>query len=71
MALYEVSRTDDVQPGEFVSAYVLAGGARLARQRVRHLTGVLKDATNVRAVKIDVGKADALLNVYFDERATS
>lgn len=71
MALYEVSRTDEVRPGEFVSAYVLAGGAGLARRRVKHLTGVLKDATNLRVVKIDVGNTDLLLSVYFDERATS
>lgn len=68
MALYAVARIDKVQPGEFAHAYVLAGGAALARKRVEHFAGVSKGATNVKATKIDVGKVDSLLNVYFDER---
>lgn len=70
MALYEVTRTDTIKPGEFVSGYVLAGGAGLARMRFVHLDGVQKGATNVKATKIDVGKVDLLLTVYFDERVS-
>lgn len=66
MALYEVTRTDTVRPGEFVSAYVLAGGTALARKMVSHLDGVT--ANNVKATKVDVGKVNQLVSVYFDER---
>ncbi|MFE7315153.1 hypothetical protein ACFU7T_19040 [Streptomyces sp. NPDC057555] len=68
MALYEVTRTDEVHPGEFVSAYVLASGTAKARQRVAHLPGVVPKGTNVHAERLDTAKADALLSVYYDER---
>lgn len=67
MALYEVSRTDDVQPGEFVSALVVAGGTAQARDAVRHMDGVT--AKNVQAVRRDVVADVAILSVYHDERA--
>jgi hypothetical protein len=66
MALYEVIRVDDVQPGEFVSAYVIAGGTQQARNAVAHLNGVTK--TNVLAAKVDTAKRIQLISVYEDER---
>jgi hypothetical protein len=70
MPLYEVSRTDDVQPGEFDNALVIAGGTSQARGAVAHL---LKPGQKVDAVKLDVsgprgGGGIRLLNTYFDER---
>jgi hypothetical protein len=69
MALYEVVRTDDVQPGEFVNALVIAHGARQARNAVRHLEGVT--ASNVLAAPVDVSSRDVaprLMTTYHDER---
>ena len=70
MALYEVTRTDKIQPGEFDSGYVIAGGTALARKMVAHLPGVQKDGKNVKAEKVDVAKVNMLLSAYFDERDT-
>jgi hypothetical protein len=66
MALYEVIRVDDVQPGEFVSAFVIAGGNAQARKAVAHLPGVT--AKNVIADKVDTTKRVQLISVYEDER---
>lgn len=66
MALYEVCRTDDVQPGEFVSALVIARGTAQARNTVRHLAGVT--ARNVRAERRNVVADVAILSVFHDER---
>lgn len=66
MALYKVSRKDDVQPGEFVDAYVIAGGTAQARGAVEHMTGVTK--SNVRAERMDLTKDIKVLSAYFDER---
>lgn len=66
MALYEVTRTDEVKPGEFVSALVIAGGTALARNAVRRFEGVT--AKNVRAERRDVTAETAILSVYNDER---
>jgi hypothetical protein len=71
MALYHITRTDEVQPGEFVDAHVIAGGSRKARMMVRHMTGVRKDAGNITAEKVDVAKIDAVIGAYFDERNES
>jgi hypothetical protein len=68
MALYKVTRADTVQPGEFVDAYVIAGGSRLARMMVRHVSGVSRDASNIKAEKIDTARIDAVICTYFDER---
>lgn len=71
MALYEVSRTDQPAPGEFVSALVIAGGTALARSAVAHMSGV--NGSNVEARRIDVNAARAgdnsasVLSSYFDE----
>lgn len=67
MALYAVERTDEVQPGEFVSAYVLAPGRAMARKVVSHLPGVTKK--NVKATKVDTAGLVRLLAIYEDERA--
>ncbi|MET9480970.1 hypothetical protein [Streptomyces sp. NPDC006638] len=68
MALYSVTRTDDVQPGEFVSAFVTASGTAQARQAVAHLAGVKPRGTNVRAtVYRTITPAPVLLSVYWDE----
>jgi hypothetical protein len=67
MALYEVIRTDDVKPGEFVSAFVIAGGTAQARKAVAHLPGVTK--SNTMADKVDTTKRVQLISIYEDERA--
>jgi hypothetical protein len=67
MALYEVIRVDDVQPGEFVSAFVIAGGVAQARKAVAHLPGVTK--SNVMAERVDTTKRVQLISVYEDEQA--
>lgn len=67
MALYKVSRTDDVQPGEFVDAYVIAGGTAQARGAVSHMGGVTKK--NVLAQRVDTTyDGSNVLFAYFDER---
>lgn len=68
MPLYEVRRTDTVQPGEFVNALVIAGGTAQARSAVQHLEGVTK--RNVEAVKVDTNGRNGvrLLSIYNDER---
>ncbi|WP_326792028.1 hypothetical protein OHA79_09510 [Streptomyces sp. NBC_00841] len=67
MALYEVTRTDDPQPAEFVNAVVIASGTAQARAAVSHLAGVTKK--NVKAVRMDTTSARPfLLSVYWDER---
>lgn len=70
MALYEVTRTDEIQPGEFDSAYVIAGGTALARELIssRNHLGVRKDGKNLKATKIDVSKVSMVLLTYYDER---
>ncbi|MGY1440181.1 hypothetical protein [Streptomyces reniochalinae] len=68
MALYEITRTDDAKPGEFVSALVLASGTAKARSRVAHLSGVDPKGSNVKAERIDTTGADVLLTTEFDER---
>jgi hypothetical protein len=66
MALYEVIRVDEPKPGEFVSAFVIAGGTAQARAAVAHLKGVTKK--NVLADKVDTTKRVQLISVYEDER---
>lgn len=66
MALYHVTRTDRPGPGEFVDAYVTAGGTAQARKAVAHMGGIT--AKNVRAVLVDTTKAIEVLSAYFDER---
>jgi hypothetical protein len=70
MAIYEVSRTDAVQPGEFVSAVVIAPGVDLARKSVDHLPGVKSSGKgrNVEARKLDTTGPVRLISVYEDER---
>jgi hypothetical protein len=68
MALYEVVRVDDVQPGEFDNALVIARGAARARAAVAHL---LPKGAEVMAVPYDVNGAKVgtkLVTTYFDER---
>jgi hypothetical protein len=72
MAIYEVSRTDAVQPGEFVSAVVIAPGVDLARKAVDHLPGVKASGAkrNVEARKLDTTGPVRLISVYEDETPT-
>jgi hypothetical protein len=70
MALYEVTRTDTVKPGEFDSAYVIAGGTAIARKMLASHTGVEKDGKNLKATKVDVSKASMVITTYFDERVS-
>lgn len=68
MALYEVVRVDDVKPGEFDNALVIAAGAARARAAVAHL---LPEGAQVAAAPVDVNGARVgtkLLASYFDER---
>lgn len=71
MPLYEVRRTDTVQPGEFDSAYVLAKGTATARLRVAGAAGVKANGSNLKATRIEttnVPGAGVLLTAYYDER---
>ncbi|WP_030737247.1 hypothetical protein [Streptomyces sp. NRRL S-31] len=70
MAIYGVFRTDDVQPGEFVSAVVIAPGVDQARRAVAHLSGVVATGKgrNVKAEKLDTTGATRLVSIYEDER---
>ncbi|WP_030695076.1 hypothetical protein [Streptomyces albidoflavus] len=70
MALYKVSRTDTdaaIKPGEFIDAFVIAGGTALARKAVAHLPGATR--SNVSAVRIDTASPaeSELIGVYFNE----
>ncbi|MFE1089554.1 hypothetical protein ACFW5K_19910 [Streptomyces albidoflavus] len=70
MALYKVSRTDTdaaIKPGEFIDAFVIAGGTALARYAVAHLPGVTRK--NVIAERVDVAAPESasLIGVYFNE----
>ncbi|MFF8942858.1 hypothetical protein ACF1A5_11415 [Streptomyces sp. NPDC014864] len=66
MALYEVVRIDDVQPGEFDNALVIAGGVAQARAAVAHLVPA---GAAVAAARIETqGVPVKLLATYFDER---
>jgi hypothetical protein len=72
MAIYEVSRTDDVQPGEFVTAVVIAPGRDLARKAVAHLSGVKATGKgrNVKAEPLDTTGPVQLISIYEDETPT-
>lgn len=66
MPLYEVRRTDAVQPGEFDNALVIAGGRARARAAVAHL---VPKGASVEALRVEtVNQPTALLAAYFDER---
>lgn len=69
MALYEVIRTDEPKAGEFVSAFVIAGGTAQARSAVAHLAGVVATGkrTNILAGKVDTTKRVQVISVYEDE----
>ena len=73
MALYHVERADvdDVKPGEFVSAWVIAHGVNQARAAVDHMPGVTAKGKNLRAERMEVRKGHApvqVLSAYWDER---
>ncbi|MEU9560338.1 hypothetical protein [Streptomyces fumanus] len=70
MAIYQVSRTDAVQPGEFVDAVVIAPGRDLARRAVAHLPGVKVTGKyrNVKAEPLDTTGPVRLVSIYEDER---
>lgn len=68
MSLYQVSRTDVVQPGEFEYALVVARGAALARGLVAHLPGVAEGGANVVAERVPTTHTDALLYAAMDDR---
>lgn len=72
MAIYNVTRTDDVQPGEFVSAVVIAPGKDLARRAVAHLPGVkvTGKGRNVQAEPLDTTGPVQLISFYEDETPT-
>jgi len=71
MALYNVQRSDvdNVQPGEFMMALVVAGGTALARDAVKHLLPGRK-GVKVSAERIETNGrfGAALLTSMFDER---
>jgi hypothetical protein len=68
--IYKVSRTDAVQPGEFVEAVVIAPGKDLARRAVEHFPGVKVSGKgrNVQAEPLDTTGPVKLISVYEDER---
>lgn len=70
MALYDVRRSnaDDVLPGEFISAYVVAAGTAQAREAVAHMDGVTKK--NVTAERVVLTDGVSVLSAYFDESPT-
>lgn len=71
MALYEVTRTDAAQPGEFVNATVIASGTAQAREAVAHMKGVIAKGTkrNVQAEVIETRAVGVhVIAAYFDER---
>lgn len=73
MPLYSVDRTDgeNIKPGEFVNALVLAKGTATARKRVVGLRGVKADGSNVVAQVVkttNVPGAGIMLSAYYDER---
>ncbi|MFC9620253.1 hypothetical protein ACFTXM_09715 [Streptomyces sp. NPDC056930] len=72
MAIYEVVRTGNVLPGEFVSAVVIAPGVDLARKSVGHLPGVKATGVNrnVEARKLDTTGSVRLISIYKDESPT-
>jgi hypothetical protein len=72
MPLYEVRRTDDILPGQFDNALVIASGTGQARTAVAHL---LPKGAKVEATKLDVsgprgGGKITLLMTYYDESPT-
>lgn len=70
MALYEVTRTDAPQAGEFVNATVIASGTAQAREAVAHMTGVIAKGAkrNVQAETIETRAVGVhVLAAYFDE----
>jgi hypothetical protein len=72
MPLYEVVRTDAVEPGGFVNALVIAGGTAQARAAVAHL---VPKGAELLAAKVDVraprgGGQIRLLTTYHDESPT-
>ncbi|MFF7408685.1 hypothetical protein [Streptomyces lydicus] len=68
--IYQVERTDAVQPGEFVSAVVIAPGVDRARKLIAHLPGVKASGKgrNVRVEKLDVTGPAHIVSLYEDER---
>ncbi|MFF4952270.1 hypothetical protein [Streptomyces chattanoogensis] len=66
MALYEVTRTDEVQPGQFVNAIVTASGTVQARKACARFNG--DGIKGLRAERIDTTKGIRVLSVYWDER---
>jgi hypothetical protein len=72
MAIYNVTRTDVVAPGEFVSAVVVAPGKDLARRAVAHLAGVVVSGKgrNIQAEPMDTTGGPYLVVAYHDETPT-
>lgn len=70
MAIYRITRTDAIQPGEFESAVVIAPGRDLARRAVAHFPGVKVSGKgrNIQAEPLDTTGAVQIVNVYEDER---
>lgn len=66
--LYEVTRTDEIGPGEFVNAIVVASGTNQACGAVAHMSGVTPNGGNLRARKVDTTRRIEVLSVYHDER---
>ncbi|MFE3409433.1 hypothetical protein ACFXMT_14185 [Streptomyces mirabilis] len=70
--IYNVFRTDDVQPGEFVSAVVIAPGKDLARKAFADRPGVVASGKrrNVEAAPLDTTGPVSVVSVYHDETPT-
>lgn len=68
MALYEVYRTDVTNPGEFVSALVVAAGTAQARNAVLHLPGATRKNLVAKRVDTNGRNGARLIDTEFDER---
>lgn len=72
MALYEVSRTDEVLPGEFGGSLVIASGTALARKAFADHPGVT--SKNLVARRIDTAskrEAAVVLATTYEPEAES
>jgi hypothetical protein len=66
MALYMVQRTDDVQPGVFASAVVVAKGSALARSTFYGHPGVTRK--NLKAIRLETVNTNYVVTAEYDER---
>lgn len=69
MALYHVARTDEIQSGQLISAYIVAGGTRQARKIAAKSAG-LKEK-QFHAERVNLTQHAYVLTTYWDETSTT